>query len=247
MLTKAQIKHLQGLKLKKYRQNYTDFVIEGDKLITEAMLENVVPDLLIATSDWLKDRAGTLPESIQVVEIDEREMAKISSLSTPSPVLALVKKRTFHPEQIQASKSWVIALDDIRDPGNFGTILRTADWFGIHDVVCSEDCVELYNPKVIQSTMGAIFRMQVVYTDLAQWIKTAQVPAYATVLDGEDIRKQHFSDSGILVIGSESHGISQNVLKACQHHITIPGFGKSESLNASIAAAICMHQIRLSR
>jgi len=245
MLTKAQIKHLQGLKLKKYRQNYTDFVIEGDKLITEALLGNVIPDLLIATPEWLKANAGTLPEYIQVAEADANEMAKISSLSTPSPVLALVKKQIPDLQRIHPETSWVIALDDIRDPGNLGTILRTADWFGINAVVCSEDCVELYNPKVIQSTMGAIFRVQVVYTNLAQWITSKSVKAYAAVLDGEDIRHVHFGDAGVLVIGSESHGISPEVKAACQHQISIPGFGRADSLNASVAAAICMHQLRL--
>lgn len=244
MLTKAQIKHLQGLKLKKYRQNYGDFVIEGDKLVTEALLENVVPDLLIATNDWMRAHAGSLPEELPVAEVTEQEMAKISSLSTPQPVLALVKKRVVQLKDVDTGSGWILVLDDIRDPGNFGTILRTADWFGFSTVVCSASCVELYNPKVIQSTMGAIFRSKVVYTDLVNWLPAVTLPKYAAVLGGNDLRQTPFTQHGVLVIGSESHGISDEVLRLCAHHITIPAHGKGESLNAGIAAGICMYHIR---
>ena len=245
MLTKAQIKHLQGLKLKKYRQNYADFVIEGEKLVTEALLENVYPDLFIATTEWLTQHRGMLPEGIQVVEATLAEIEKISSLSTPQPVMALVKKREISESDLQVVNKWVLALDGISDPGNMGTILRTADWFGIDTVLCSHDCVELYNPKVVQSTMGAIFRMQVCYLDLAHYLKKTKMPVVGAVLGGESLHDHTFGRSGILVIGSESHGISPEVLAATTHQVTIPAYGRSESLNAAIATGIILHQIRL--
>lgn len=243
MLTKAQIKHLQGLKLKKYRQNYGDFVIEGEKLVTEALLENVFPDLIIATPEWLAQHAGGIPEQVGIAEAGMRDIEKISSLSTPQPVMALVKKKETHIRQIVPHGHWILALDGIQDPGNLGTMLRTADWFGVQAVVCSNDSVDLYNPKVVQSTMGAIFRMPVAYTDLDTWFPSLQVPRYAAVLQGEPLENSSFGREGVLVIGSESHGISSAVLAACDHTVTIAGFGRTESLNAGIAAGILLHSI----
>ncbi len=243
MLTKAQIKHLQGLKLKKYRQNYGDFVIEGEKLVTEALLESVYPDLIIATPEWLAQNAGRIPEQVGIAEASMRDIEKISSLSTPQPVMALVKKRTVDISELQVRGHWLLALDGIQDPGNFGTLLRTADWFGVHGVVCSADTVELYNPKVVQSTMGSIFRMPVVYTDLADWLSALPVHRYAAVLQGDTLNGRHFSQEGVLVIGSESHGITPEVLAACDQTVTIAGYGRSESLNAGIAAGILMYEI----
>lgn len=244
MLTKAQIKHLQGLKLKKYRQNYEDFVIEGEKLVTEALLENVYPDLLIATADWLQANRRSIPEAVQVVETSMADIEKISSLSTPQPVLALMKKKEVSINTIDITQKWSLALDGISDPGNFGTILRTADWFGIDTVLCSNDCVDLYNPKVIQSTMGSIFRMSVCYFDLHDYLASCNLPKYAAVLDGEMLDNHIWPEKGVLVIGSESHGISSKVLATCNHAITIPSYGKSESLNAAIATGILLHDIK---
>lgn len=243
MLTKAQIKHLQGLKLKKYRQNYGDFVIEGEKLVTEALLESVYPDLIIATPEWLAQHAGRIPEQVGIAEASMRDIEKISSLSTPQPVMALVKKRSYTIADLQVRGQWLLALDGIQDPGNFGTLLRTADWFGVHGVVCSADTVELYNPKVIQSTMGSIFRMPVVYTDLAEWLSGLPVHRYAAVLHGDPLNGRHFAQEGVLVIGSESHGITPAVLAACDQTVSIAGYGRSESLNAGIAAGILMYEI----
>lgn len=246
MLTKAQIKHLQGLKLKKYRQNYGDFVIEGEKLVTEALLENVFPDLLIATPDWLEAHKGRLPEHIAMAEATQADIAKISSLSTPQPVLALVKKQTVSEQDIVVNGKWSIALDGISDPGNLGTIIRTADWFGVDTIICSTDCVELYNPKVVQSTMGSLFRVQVLYTDLSAFLSRQHIPKYAAVLGGTSLFQQHLSKEGILVIGSESHGISAEVQKKCTQTVTIPSYGRCESLNAAVAASVILSEVRRS-
>lgn len=244
MLSKAQIKHLQGLKLKKYRQNYGDFLIEGDKLITEALLEKVYPELIIATSDWIQQHSGNIPEGIPIAETEQSVIEKISSLSTPPPVMALMQQPKQPTNPGICKGQWWLALDGINDPGNMGTLLRTADWFGIRTILCSENCVDLYNPKVIQSTMGALFRVQVYYGDLSSWLAEQKVNSYAAVLGGEPLTETHFHNEGILVIGSESHGISEPVLEVCNQTVTIPHIGKTESLNAAIAGSILLYEIR---
>ncbi|HRH53004.1 MAG TPA: RNA methyltransferase [Chitinophagales bacterium] len=244
MLTKAEIKHLQSLKLKKYRQNYDEFIIEGEKLTTEALLGNAEMLLLIANAGWIKEHKSTIPANIPLHEVSENDLEKISSLSTAPPVMALVKQKKVSIHQFENTNNWIIALDGINDPGNMGTILRTADWFGIDKVICSDDCVDLYNPKVVQSTMGAIFRVDVLYTGLETFLKDNKMPVYGAVLEGENIYQTKFKQPGILVIGSESHGIRKEVLNYCSNQITIPRFGKSESLNAGVAAGIILSEIR---
>lgn len=244
MLTKAEIKHLQSLKLKKYRQNYDEFIIEGEKLTTEALLGNAEVLLLISNAGWIKEHKATIPAHIPQHEVLENDLEKISSLSTAPPVMALMKQKKVSIHQFENLNNWIIALDGINDPGNMGTILRTADWFGIDKVICSDDCVELYNPKVVQSTMGAIFRVDVLYTGLETFLKDCKMPVYGAVLEGEDLYTTKFKQPGILVIGSESHGIRPEVLKHCSNLITIPSFGKSESLNAGVATGIILSEIR---
>ena len=244
MLTKAQIKHLQDLKLKKYRQNYDEFVLEGDKLTTEALLGNADLRLIVATNDWIQTNSQRLPTNISVEVASERDLQKISSLVTAPPVIALVGKMKDTLETISTKGKWIIALDGINDPGNLGTIIRTADWFGIDTIICSNDCVDCYNPKVVQSTMGSLFRVKVVYTDLLDFLSENGQNAYAAVLSGENLNHLTFNPEGVLVIGSESHGISDAVLQKCSGKITIPQYGKAESLNAGVATGIILSAIR---
>ena len=222
MLTKAEIKHLQSLKLKKYRQNYDEFIIEGEKLTTEALLGNAEVLLLIANARWIKEHKATIPAHIPQHEVSENDLEKISSLSTAPPVMALVKQKKVSIHQFENLNNWIIALDGINDPGNMGTILRTADWFGIDKVICSD----------------------VAFTGLETFLKDCKMPVYGAVLEGEDLYTTKFKQPGILVIGSESHGIRPEVLKHCSNLITIPRFGKSESLNAGVAAGIILSEIR---
>ncbi len=243
MLTKARIKHLQSLKLKKYRQNYAEFIIEGDKLITEALLGKAELMLLMATKKWFENNTIRIPEHLAIEELEERELEKLSSLKTPQSVIALVKAPVNTFENSDFNKEWVIVLDGINDPGNLGTIIRSADWFGVKIVVCSEDCVELYNPKVIQASMGSLFRVKVMYTDISPFLRKSTQKKYAATLDGSDINSLQFDNPGILVIGNESHGIREEIIELCDQKISIPRIGKAESLNAAVAAAILLSKI----
>lgn len=180
-------------------------------------------------------------------EITESELAKISSLSSPNQVLAVVET----PREIKANidEELVMMLDGVRDPGNFGTIIRCADWFGIEYIFCSQDCVELYNPKVVQATMGSIFRVNVVYADLKGVIKKIRKnnplkPVYGASLNGENIYDLNLNQNAILVMGSESHGISEEVRELITKDVTIPRFGKGESLNVAIASAILCSEFK---
>ncbi len=244
MLTKAQINHLKSLKLKKYRQNYDEFIIEGDKLITEALLGNVELRRLVATNQWLASNKIQLPQHLVVETVTEKEMQQISSLTTSPDVLGVMKKMQFDIQSFTPENNWALILDGISDPGNFGTIIRTAEWFGIETIICSVDTVELYNPKVVQSSMGSLFRTKVYYTDLPAFL--AQYPnlAIATTLKGQNIYSCNFKKSGFLVIGSESHGIGDNVLKLCSMEVKIPAIGKAESLNAAVATGIALSVIK---
>ena len=244
MLTKARIKHLQNLKLKKYRQNYTEFVIEGDKLITEALVENADIHLIAATKTWISDHKHKIPEPIILEEISEKELEKISSFKTPQSAIALVGIPHSDIKKSLEKADWILVLDGIHDPGNLGTIIRSADWFGVHTIVCSADCVELYNPKVIQATMGSLFRVQVFYMDIGEFLQQSGKTVYAATLNGENIFRIKFEKSGILVIGSESQGIRPEVLKQCSASISIPAYGKAESLNAAVATSILLSRIR---
>ena len=243
MITNAQLKHLQSLKLKKYRQNYDEFIIEGDKLITEALLEDVHLKLICATNQWISLHQHAISSNIQVEEITEKQLEKISNLTTPPPVIAIAKMETYSFDPKMVRNNWVIALDEINDPGNLGTIIRSADWFGIKIILCSAHCVELYNPKVIQASMGSIFRVKLIYGDLQSLLLKSTVKKYAATLSGKKINQMKFEEEGILVIGSESHGIGEKILQLCDQEITIPKKGKAESLNAAVATSVLLSKI----
>jgi len=243
-LTKARIKHLQNLKLKKYRQNYTEFVIEGDKLITEALVENANILLLAATKTWIGDHKDKIPKHISLEEVNEKEMEKISSFKTPQAAIALIEAPKQDIKKSLKKEDWILVLDGIQDPGNLGTIIRSADWFGVHTIVCSDDCVELYNPKVIQATMGSLFRVEIYYLNIGEFLQQSHKIKYAATLNGENIFQINFEKPGILVIGSESHGIRPEVLKHCTTKVSIPAYGKAESLNAAVATSILLSRIR---
>lgn len=244
MLVKSQVKYIQSLGQKKHRDEAGVFIAEGPKLVAE-LLEEVPGHVkqLYATPEWISanktiaDRKGA-----DCVEISGDELQKISQLSTANQVLALVSK--FANEEIPTPNEWVLALDTIQDPGNLGTIIRIADWFGVQQVVCSLSCADMYNSKVVQSTMGSIARVRVVYTDLAQWLSQQnQKRIYAAVLQGQDITAMKKPAPGILVIGNESKGISDEILAKVNVQVTIPQKGKAESLNAAVATGILLSHI----
>ncbi len=243
MLTNAQLKHLQSLKLKRDRQNYGEFIIEGDKLVTEALLENVEIKLICAEKQWISLHQHAIPSTVRVEEVTVKQLEKISSLSTPQSVIAMIAQPANANGLTAEKQKWTIVLDNIQDPGNLGTIIRSADWFGITTIICSKNCVDQYNPKAVQASMGSIFRVKMRYTDIEQFLKKTPIKKYAAMLDGKNISTMQFGKEGILVIGSESHGITDAVLQLCDEKITIGKTGKAESLNAAVATSILIYRI----
>jgi len=246
MISKAKISEIKKLAQKKFREESGLFIVEGTKSVTDLLLSQLVVEEVFATSHWLA--AHPLPQSIRCAEVSPGELERMSCLTTPQEVLATVRIPHFDPNTID-DRDAVIALDGIRDPGNLGTIIRTADWFGFKQVVCSPDCVEFTNPKTIQATMGSFCRMRVFSTDLPDFLKEKDCSILGTFMNGEPIETVKFNRNDILVIGNESNGISRAVEALVSRRIHIPSFETSpthaESLNASIAAAVVMYQYRL--
>ena len=228
-MTSAEIKYVKSLSQKKFRDEYCVFTVEGEKLVAEA------------------EKSGFVIEAkYRKEDIGDAAMERISSLSSPSPVLAVVKQSS-RPFKAP-SQGLYLALDGIRDPGNLGTILRIADWFGIDAVYASPDTVELYNPKVVQATMGAIFRVPFYTADIPTLCRSYDGPVYGTFLDGENMYGKSLSASGIIVIGNEANGISKETAACVSDRLYIPpypaGESGSESLNAAIATAITVAEFR---
>lgn len=229
MLTNAEIKRLRSLREKKFRDQYGQFLVEGEKMVREAL-----------DSDF---------EVLEVIRENEETMSRISSLSTPPPVMAVVAKPA--PSPLILERSLCLGLDSVRDPGNLGTILRLADWFGISTIFASQDSVELFNPKVVQASMGSIFRVRLVYCDLPEIcrrFRAQDMPVYGTFLDGSDIYTQQLANEGIIIMGSESFGICHEVASQVSTRLNIPSFAKDsggpESLNVATATAVVLSEFR---
>lgn len=243
MLVKQKIKYIQTLGQKKFREQEGLFIAEGPKLVQE-LLEADTGSVLdvYALKDWIEGNPQ-LAAKTNITEIAETELEKISQLNTPNKVLAVVRQYDNKPALIIKDRV-ILALDTIQDPGNLGTIIRIADWFGINQIVCSLNSAELYNPKVVQSTMGSIARVKLQYTELEEWLAGQHgIPVYATSLNGENITTADKIKEGIIIIGNESKGISRGLLKMANKKITIPKKGKAESLNAAVATGIVLSHI----
>lgn len=242
MISKNQIKHIQSLHSKKNREEEGLFIIEGIKLITEfiGQLKFEVKEVF-ATAEYINDHQTTLKSNnISYSEISIDELKKISLQTNPNQVLAIVKEHQQILNTELLNSSTTLYLDDIRDPGNLGTIIRIADWFGIHQVVCSPNSTELYNPKTLQASMGAVLRVNVITLSFEELLaKTKNIPIYGALLNGKNIYTSSLSH-GIIVIGNEANGISKEVLTHITQPITIPAASNngSESLNAANACAI---------
>ena len=237
MLVKSKVKYIQSLSQKQFRDTEHAFVAEGPKLVEELMqARNVKIREIFATASWLKLHQ---PES-DVAEISDTMLERISFQKAPNQVLAVCSKPVFDTA-LNVSGKLIILLDGIQDPGNLGTIIRTADWFGVQQVVCSENCADVFSPKVVQATMGSIARVQVLYASLSSIIdKFADKPLLAASLDGEEINKMNGINEGMLMIGNESKGISPLLLQRATRKIKIPGNGDAESLNAAVATGILL-------
>jgi TrmH family RNA methyltransferase len=240
MLGKAKAKYIQSLGQKKHRDEDGLFIAEGPKIVAELLQsspQNVKE--VYSVKEWLKENEGH-PQKKIFVEVSEEELEKLSQLKTPHQVVAVVKK--FDAEKDIAVKGKIsLVLDAIQDPGNLGTIIRIADWFGVSQIICSNDCADMYNPKVVQATMGSIARVKVFYTDVEDWLKQQKdIRVYAAMLGGKDVTKMNGLKEGLIIIGNESKGISEEILALVNEKITIPGKGQAESLNAAVAAGIIL-------
>ena len=248
MLTKKIAKYIQSLSHKKFRDEEGSFIAEGPKLVEEFLTTKKFDcEIVVAENDWLTEHKKLLetqdPETVYVVEAHRLE--SLTLLKTPNKVLAVFKQPAMEDECILNGKI-TLMLDDLQDPGNMGTIIRIADWFGIDQIVCSKNSVECFNPKVVQSTMGSLARVDIFYTDLIPFIKkNKSIPVYSAALDGKSIFTMEKIKEGIIVIGNESKGIHEELFDLSTHKITIPRIGRAESLNAAVAAGIIVSHIVL--
>ncbi len=237
MVTKSELKYIQSLSDKKVRLETGCFIAEGVKLVGEMIAAGYPLKTVYALDSWESPDA-----TLEVTRIEAFELEKMSMLQTPNQVLA-VAMMPQKKETLNLAGPLTIVLDGIQDPGNMGTIIRTADWFGITQIVASEDTVDVYNPKVIGATMGSFMRVSVTYKNLADWMPTIKLPVYGALLEGENVFTIKTPQKGLLVIGSEGKGIRENILDFITHPVTIPKIGEAESLNAGIAAGIIVAQL----
>lgn len=239
MVSKNQIKLINSLHQKKFRQINKLFIAEGIKVIQELLDAQYELDQIYATVPLFKE----VSENKKTL-ISDVELKKISALTVPNNCLAVFK---IPSEKVFNEKGLIVALDSIRDPGNLGTIIRICDWFGVEQIICSQDTVDVYNPKVIQATMGSISRVNFIYTDLVSVLQETKLPVFGTFMNGENIYKMDVPQEGIIVMGNEANGISKAIENTVKNKIAIPRFGalqKTESLNVATATAIILSEFR---
>ena len=261
-MTKNDIKFIQSLKQTKFRKENKMFVVEGNKLVSELLASDFKVENVLVTETWL-EKFPEMAASLKSYEIvNAKQMEQMSSMVTPPGIIATAHTPSYNINPKDAENEFILALDGINDPGNLGTMIRTADWFGINKIVCSHDCADAWQAKTIQSTMGSIFRIQIIETDLKDFLLKTQsltdtnsatlqlcnftTPIYGALMEGENIfTKKIEKKNGVIIIGSESHGIRKDVLPLVTSPIHIPrGKGsQTESLNASVAAAIIIAEI----
>ena len=239
MISKNKLKELAAYRLQKRCDEEAVFVVEGSKMAAEAMASGFDIRVVCATAEW-EVESGNWKE---FYEVSAAELERLSNFKTPNQVWMLVERKVEN-EKWKTESNLTLALDRIQDPGNMGTMLRTADWFGVRHVVCSRDTVSVYNPKVVQASMGAVFRTWVEYVDLPKWLADCNMPVYGASLQGQPIahHPSHITHHTVLLIGNESRGISDEAMAQVTDPVLIPNIGgTAESLNASVAAGILMH------
>lgn len=242
MLSKAQIKYIQSLHQKKFRVETGNYIAEGPKVAIE-ILESF-PHLIesvAALPSWIDAHTIALQtlDEVKIHAINEVELERISTLSTPNEVVVVLRKVEAQPWALPEG-TWCLALDGIQDPGNLGTIIRIADWFGVNRMLCSLECAEWYNPKVIQASMGSFLRVQACYSALQPWLSSRKDPVYAATLEGKPITRLAQAAPGIVLIGNESKGIHPELKALATQEVTIPRIGEAESLNAAVATGILL-------
>ena len=244
MISKSQISFIKSLHQKKIRKERGLFIVEGLKSIQEFINSEYLVDSVYCT-EYLMPKLDNLSRKIKPVIISESELSRISTLSTPQAILAVVQIPKHTEVNIKKlESSFLLALDGVQDPGNLGTIIRTADWFGLNTILCSMDTAEVYNPKVVQASMGSLSRVNIIYTDLGVLFSQTNIPVYGALLDGKSIYETDFGQAGIILLGNEGNGISKDLLDKINYPITIPRYGKAESLNVAISASIFCSELR---
>lgn len=246
MLSKNKIKYIHSLELKKNRKEEHAFVAEGHKLVGD-LLGHFPCKLLVATRAWLERNPGMKAD--EIIEVTQEELTRASLQKAPQDVLAVFEQPTYEMDASVVSQNLCLALDDVQDPGNLGTIIRLADWFGIEHIFCSQGTVDVYNPKTIQATMGALARVKLHYCHLPSFIASLKdTPVYGTFLDGENMYGKNLSEHGLIVMGNEGNGISDEVGKLVNERLYIPNYPPqretSESLNVAIATSVICAEFR---
>lgn len=248
MISKSLLKQIKALELKKFRNESGLFIAEGSKTVLDLIELGMKAEKIIATQEWLERH--TLKSDCEIVVVNNEEMERASLQRTPQGIMGIFRQQQNCIDHTAPEHELCLALDGIQDPGNMGTIIRIADWFGIENIYCSNGCVDVYNPKTIQATMGAIGRVKIHYTNLPEFIKSLkkEIPVYGTFLDGEDIYKKELSGNGIIIMGNEGNGISEECSALIKDRVLIPNYpagrSTSESLNVSIATAIICSEFR---
>ncbi len=248
MLSKNKIKYIRSLEMRKYRNEYRTFVAEGNKLVAD-LLSAFECEWMIAKSSWMATQ-GDIPAKELLVD-ENNDIRKASFQKNPQDVLAVFKQPAWSMDEVDPASQLILALDNVQDPGNLGTIIRIADWFGISQIVCSPDTADVFSPKVVQATMGALARVKVHYTNLETFLQTQAdkgIPRYGTFLDGEDMYQMELTATGILIMGNEGNGIRGEIEALVNKKLFIPNYPAgqetSESLNVAIATAITCAEFR---
>lgn len=246
MISKNQLKLIHALEQKKQRKKHGLFLVQGEKNVTELFHSDFSIKEIFATPAYINKNSALLSAKglLRItVEATEEDLKKAGTLVSNNSVLAIVECKASDLPVI-AAQQLILVLDQVGDPGNLGTIIRVADWYGIKQIVCSPDCADFYNPKVIAATMGSFARVQVSHTELPEYLRQQSAPIYGAFLEGQNIHKCALSKCAFIVMGSESHGISTEVAQLITDKITIPGFGQAESLNVAMATGIILDNFK---
>jgi len=235
VITKNQIKFIKSLSLKKNRQKEQLFIAEGEKIVAELLNSNFELHEIFATNEWILKNTD-----VRAIKVNNSELDRISNLKSANNVLAIVKIKQ---ENLSVTDGLTLVLDDINDPGNLGTIIRMCDWFGVKQLVCSKSTVDCFNPKVVQSAMGSLFRVPIIYTDLEEYVTKVDTPIYGAFMDGENVRNVKVPESVHLIMGNEANGISEEINNLITDKVAIKNIGNSaESLNVAVATSILLHE-----
>ncbi|HEX5169307.1 MAG TPA: RNA methyltransferase [Cyclobacteriaceae bacterium] len=243
MISKAKSKFIKSLQIKKYRKQEQCFVAEGKKSVLELFNSDFEVVMLAATEEFLQQYTGLIRKGIEVIPVSTNELSSLGEFQSNDSGLAVARIKPNEPVTVNADEFGLV-LDDVRDPGNLGTIVRTADWYGIEKIIASPESAEIYNGKVITATMGSFTRIKIYYTELGNFLRQTPHQVFGTFLDGENVHSVNFGNGGLIVVGNESKGISGEVEKLVTRRITIPKFGKAESLNAAMATGIVLDNLR---